>query len=216
MAVANLTVCEKHKPCQMSRWKASLLPFAGGLLAGYALKKLRLWPRLRKRLYGSSSLPVVADAVDWACLLRGRASAGIHAFYSSVAGAVTTAPECMCMPIDDHAIVRGHAVFDTATLAEGRLYRLEAHLERLDLLVLVFGVDAPGPRRGVSLLDRGLDPRRAVTRGKALLHHERRRRVAERDSYRVVIDARRGDDLRPAAARRAARCRRRRRLRRPV
>lgn len=37
----------------------------------------------------------------------------------------------MHVPIDDHAIVRGHAVFDTATLREGRLYRLKIHLERL-------------------------------------------------------------------------------------
>ena len=35
------------------------------------------------------------------------------------------------LPIDDHAIVRGHAVFDTCTLRGGRLYRLEIHLERL-------------------------------------------------------------------------------------
>ena len=55
---------------------------------------------------------------------------GLFAFYSSVAGAITTAPELMTLPIDDHAIVRGHAVFDTCTLACGRLYRLTIHLHR--------------------------------------------------------------------------------------
>ena len=34
------------------------------------------------------------------------------------------------LPIDDHAIVRGHAVFDTCTLAAGRMYRLSIHLQR--------------------------------------------------------------------------------------
>jgi branched-subunit amino acid aminotransferase/4-amino-4-deoxychorismate lyase len=55
---------------------------------------------------------------------------GLFAFYSSVAGAITTAPELMTLPIDDHAIVRGHAVFDTCTLACGRMYRLTIHLQR--------------------------------------------------------------------------------------
>lgn len=39
--------------------------------------------------------------------------------------------ELMTVPIDDHAIVRGHACFDTASLVGGRLYRLRIHLERL-------------------------------------------------------------------------------------
>ena len=43
---------------------------------------------------------------------------------------ITTAPELMTLPIDDHAIVRGHAVFDTCTLACGRMYRLTIHLQR--------------------------------------------------------------------------------------
>eukprot|EP00965_Chrysotila_dentata_P261201 6214174-Pleurochrysis_carterae.AAC.4 len=37
----------------------------------------------------------------------------------------------MSVPIDDHIIVRGHAVFDTASLCAGRLYRLQIHLRRL-------------------------------------------------------------------------------------
>ena len=54
-----------------------------------------------------------------------------HAFYSTELGSVTTAPELMVVPIDDHMIVRGHAVFDTVSLVGGRLYRLDVHLERL-------------------------------------------------------------------------------------
>ena len=46
-----------------------------------------------------------------------------------------------------------------------RRHLAASRLERLDLLVLVFGVDAPGPRRGVSLLDRGLDFRDGLASG---------------------------------------------------
>merc|ERR1711915_438939 len=35
------------------------------------------------------------------------------------------------VPIDDHIIVRGHAVFDTATIVDGHLYRHRVHIDRL-------------------------------------------------------------------------------------
>ena len=34
------------------------------------------------------------------------------------------------IPIDDHAVVRGHAVFDTATIVQGHLYRHRVHVDR--------------------------------------------------------------------------------------
>merc|ERR1719436_240739 len=54
----------------------------------------------------------------------------IAAIYSSLVDAIVTDPELMAMPIHDHAIVRGHAVFDTCTVAGGRLYRVDIHLDR--------------------------------------------------------------------------------------
>jgi 4-amino-4-deoxychorismate lyase len=36
----------------------------------------------------------------------------------------------MVLPLDDHMVHRGHAVFDTATLTNGMLYQLDPHLER--------------------------------------------------------------------------------------
>jgi 4-amino-4-deoxychorismate lyase len=50
--------------------------------------------------------------------------------YSSLVGGVVLEPELMCIPIHDHAIVRGHACFDTCTVAAGRLYRIDIHLDR--------------------------------------------------------------------------------------
>ena len=97
------------------------------IVAGYALPALRrLWLR-RRDLVGAPA--TVNSAEEWAALGAARSGTrpgevGLFAFYSSVAGAITTAPELMTLPIDDHAIVRGHAVFDTCTLACGRMYRL--------------------------------------------------------------------------------------------
>ncbi len=78
---------------------------------------------------------LVNDPVEWAArrdaTAPALASAGYFSFYSSCADAITTNPLLMTVPIDDHAIVRGHAVFDTCSLANGRLYRLQIHLDRL-------------------------------------------------------------------------------------
>ena len=80
-------------------------------------------------------IPTVNSPEEWAKLSAERSGmrpgdAGFFSFYSSVTGAITTAPELMVLPIDDHAIVRGHAVFDTCTLKTGLMYRLSIHLQR--------------------------------------------------------------------------------------
>ena len=53
-----------------------------------------------------------------------------RAFYSSELGGIVTDPALMVVPIDDHMVHRGHAVFDTAILVEGQLYELDSHLDR--------------------------------------------------------------------------------------
>jgi 4-amino-4-deoxychorismate lyase len=52
------------------------------------------------------------------------------AMYSSVLGGIVTDPALMVLPLDDHMVHRGHAVFDTAMIVNGMLYQLDAHLER--------------------------------------------------------------------------------------
>jgi 4-amino-4-deoxychorismate lyase len=41
-----------------------------------------------------------------------------------------TDPALMVIPFDDHMVHRGHGIFDTAGLVNGRIYDLEAHLDR--------------------------------------------------------------------------------------
>ena len=58
-------------------------------------------------------------------------AANFYAMYSSLFGGIVTDPALMVVPLDDHMVHRGHAVFDTATLTNGMLYQLDPHLDRL-------------------------------------------------------------------------------------
>jgi 4-amino-4-deoxychorismate lyase len=58
-------------------------------------------------------------------------ASNFYSMYSSVLGGIVTDPAMMVLPLDDHMVHRGHAVFDTATLAYGMLYQLDPHLDRL-------------------------------------------------------------------------------------
>ena len=62
--------------------------------------------------------------------LRAKQPVEFWAFYSSQLGGVVTDPALMVIPFDDHMVHRGHGIFDTATLVNGKIYDLEAHLDR--------------------------------------------------------------------------------------
>jgi len=55
---------------------------------------------------------------------------GFYAMYSSILGGIVTDPALMVLPLDDHMVHRGHAVFDTAMIVNGMMYQLDPHLER--------------------------------------------------------------------------------------
>ena len=62
--------------------------------------------------------------------IRSRQPVKYFAFYSSQLGGVVTDPSLMVIPFDDHMVHRGHGIFDTAGLVNGKIYDLEAHLDR--------------------------------------------------------------------------------------
>lgn len=64
--------------------------------------------------------------------LRARQPVSYSAFYSSQIGGVVTDPALMVIPFDDHMVHRGHGIFDTANIVNGRIYDLEAHLDRFE------------------------------------------------------------------------------------
>src|ERR671936_2689793 len=71
-----------------------------------------------------------SDVVERLRALRTRQPVKYWAFYSSQLGGIVTDPALMVIPFDDHMVHRGHGIFDTAGLVDGRIYDLEAHLDR--------------------------------------------------------------------------------------
>ena len=80
-----------------------------------------------------SSLPQLDldGFADWARKNRQPYQQHYLAMYSSVFGAVVTDPALMLVPVDDHMVHRGDAVFETAKCVAGNIYNLRAHLDRL-------------------------------------------------------------------------------------
>ena len=80
----------------------------------------------------TTPLPVLAadQVVAAHRAMRERQPVKFSAFYSSQLGGIVTDPALMVLPFDDHMVHRGHGIFDTAGLVNGRIYDLEAHLDR--------------------------------------------------------------------------------------
>ncbi len=70
------------------------------------------------------------DVLERLRALRTRQPVRFWAFYSSQLGGIVTDPALMVIPFDDHMVHRGHGVFDTAAIVDGKIYDLEAHLDR--------------------------------------------------------------------------------------
>src|SRR5688572_20907223 len=84
-----------------------------------------------------------AQAITRLCeTVHGNAT-NFYAMYSSILGGIVKDPALMVLPLDDHMVHRGHGVFDTATLTQGMLYQLDAHLDRL--IVSAHGARIPLP-----------------------------------------------------------------------
>jgi 4-amino-4-deoxychorismate lyase len=78
--------------------------------------------------------------------LRRHQPVDFSAFYSSQLGGIVTDPALMILPFDDHMVHRGHGIFDTAALVNGRLYDLEAHLDRFERSAERSKLALPGSR----------------------------------------------------------------------
>ena len=78
--------------------------------------------------------------------LRERQPVKYWAFYSSQLGGVVTEPALMVIPFDDHMVHRGHGIFDTASIVNGRIYDLDAHLNRFVASAARSNLQLPGTR----------------------------------------------------------------------
>ena len=86
------------------------------------------------------------DVLSHLRALRAQQPVQYWAFYSSQLGGVVTDPALMVIPFDDHIVHRGHGIFDTAGLVDGKIYDLEAHLERFLMSAERSKLRVPGTR----------------------------------------------------------------------
>jgi 4-amino-4-deoxychorismate lyase len=70
------------------------------------------------------------EVIEQLRALREKQPVKYTAFYSSQLGGVVTDPALMVIPFDDHMVHRGHGIFDTAGIVNGKIYDLDAHLDR--------------------------------------------------------------------------------------
>lgn len=66
-----------------------------------------------------------------------------YAFYSSWFGGITTNPQLMLLPIDDHMVHRGDGVFDAMKAVNRSVYLMDEHLERLFASAAKIGLKSP-------------------------------------------------------------------------
>ncbi len=65
------------------------------------------------------------------------------AMYSSIWDGIVTDPVLMLVPIDDHMVHRGDAVFEAFKCVEGNLYNVHRHLERLEYSASRVAIELP-------------------------------------------------------------------------
>ena len=79
------------------------------------------------------SVPVL-DAAGWTAKLMElprEGAANVTAFYEHRMGAMCRDARLLLVPLDDHMVHRGDAIFESLTFLEGRIVQLDAHLERM-------------------------------------------------------------------------------------
>ena len=75
--------------------------------------------------------------------------AGYYAMYSSWWDAVTTEPNLMVVPVDDHMVHRGDGLFETCKCVDGAVYNLDAHLARLEGGAKAIALQMPWSREDI-------------------------------------------------------------------
>jgi branched-chain amino acid aminotransferase len=72
-----------------------------------------------------------------------------YAMFSNVLGGIVTDPVAMTVPADDHVVHRGDGVFETIKCADGAVYGLALHLERLAASAGRIGLRVPESPEGL-------------------------------------------------------------------
>ena len=75
--------------------------------------------------------------------------ANYYALYSSWWNGITTEPNLMVVPVDDHMVHRGDGLFETFKCVDGAVYNLEAHLARLENGAKAIALQMPWSREDI-------------------------------------------------------------------
>lgn len=70
-----------------------------------------------------------------------------RAFYSTFLNGLTTDPHHMVIPLDDHMVHRGDAVFEAVKFVPSGIYGLDRHLDRLDASRAAISLELPFTRK---------------------------------------------------------------------
>lgn len=93
------------------------------------------------------SVPVL-DAAGWTARLMElprEGAANVTAFYEHRMGAICKDARLLLVPLDDHMVHRGDAIFESLTFLEGRIVQLDAHLERMKHSAARLELEPPCP-----------------------------------------------------------------------
>ena len=71
------------------------------------------------------------------------------AMYATLWGGITKDPDLMMVPIDDHLVHRGDGVFDVMRCVRGKIYLMEAHLQRLERSAKAISLRLPPEYEGI-------------------------------------------------------------------
>jgi hypothetical protein len=74
------------------------------------------------------------------------------ALYNGLAKSIITERALMGVGIDDHMVCKGHAVFDTLNIVNGRAYLLDKHLTRFMDSIKRAGLNPPCPKAEIETI----------------------------------------------------------------
>ena len=100
------------------------------------------------------SVPVI-DAAEWTAKLMDLprpGAASVTAFYEHRMGVICRDPRLLLVPLDDHMVHRGDAIFESLTFLEGRVVQIDAHLERMKHSASTLSLVPPCPWEDVRAL----------------------------------------------------------------
>lgn len=91
----------------------------------------------------------VEDFAEFCRAHRPEYHANYYAMYSSWWDAITTEPNLMVVPVDDHMVHRGDGLFETCKCMNGAVYNLAAHLDRLEQGAKTIALQLPWSRADI-------------------------------------------------------------------